>query len=146
VVGSEGAEGRQPKCCRGNATATRLRHARRQARGNASSQHARAEIHEGLHQHDGFPAWACPEIDNRQERRIAWHPSIRRQELSMRVEAVHAVVEPVARELFVVRRISGVEREAPDEKKTQEQSREERWQEMLDRKSTRLNSSHGSIS
>ena len=49
----------------------------------------------------------------------------------MRVEAVHAVVEPVARELFVVRRISGVEREAPDEEKTQEQSREERWQEML---------------
>ena len=49
----------------------------------------------------------------------------------MRVEAVDAVVEPVARELFVVSRISGVEREAPDEKKTQEQSREERWQEML---------------
>src|SRR6267142_6998191 len=49
----------------------------------------------------------------------------------MRVEAIHTVVEPIAREFLIVSGISGVEREAPDKEKAQEQSGEECRKEML---------------
>ena len=43
----------------------------------------------------------------------------------MRVKSVNAMEEPIAGEFFIIRRVAGGKREAPDKKEPQRQSHEQ---------------------
>src|SRR5712692_2505855 len=131
IIRREWTKRRQPERSGGNAAACRVGSVRSQASGDARGQHARRKIEESLREHDGLSACAGQKINPRKKCGVAGRASIRGNKLPVGVEAINAVVQPVACEFFVISRVAGIKGESPDEKEAQGKSSEEPGQEMF---------------
>ncbi len=127
IVGNEWTRRRKPQ--RGNRDPPALRF-RGEKAGERSSQEASEQIERGLCEHDCKRSAAEQRVDRGQKSRIARHAQVCRGQLPADKQAVHVMIEPVARQFLVYRRVAGRRGEAPDKEEAQAEAGQACQQQM----------------
>ena len=127
VARGEGTQRGQPQC---NCCSERFLRGRRNSPGDQRRKNACDQIDGRLREHHRDPSAAKNRIDRGEKCGIRWHSLIDRHQLPVDEQAVDAVVEPIARQLFVEFCVARVKRKMGDEIQPQREPAKQRRDEM----------------